>query len=148
MYLSVCVCLYVCLHVCVLSYFSMCTWICHDMYLSTYSLHVLVYILATCTCLHTRYMYLSTYSLHVLVYILTTCTCLHTHYMYLSTYSLHVLVYILTTCTCLQTYYMYLSADGQGDAISTDPKIAPVNDQPSVYGELTDSGQMVQNYNC
>ena len=35
--------------------------------------------------LHTHYMYLSTYSLHVLVYILTTCTCLHTHYMYLST---------------------------------------------------------------
>ena len=36
-------------------------------------------------------------SLHVLVYILTTCTCLRTHYMYLSPYSLHVLVYILTT---------------------------------------------------
>ena len=50
-------------------------------------------------CLQTHYMYLSTYSLHVLVYILTTCTCLHTHYMYLFTYSLHVLVYILTTCT-------------------------------------------------
>ena len=42
---------------------------------------------------------------------------------------------------------MHLSTGGQGDAISTDPKIAPVNDQPSVYGELTDSGQMVQNYN-
>ena len=81
----------------------------HYMYLSTYSLHVLVYTLTTCTCLHTHYMYLSTYSLHVLVYILTTCTCLHTHYMHLSTYSLHVLVYILTTCTCLHTHYMYLS---------------------------------------
>ena len=62
--------------------------------------------------------------------------------------SLHVLVYILTTCTCLHTHYMYLSTGGQGDAISTDPKIAPVNDQPSVYGELTDSRQMIQNYNC
>ena len=81
----------------------------HYMYLSTYSLHVLVYILTTYTCLHTHYMYLSTYSLHVLVYIFTTCTCLHTHYIYLSTYSLHVLVYILTTCTCLHTHYMYLS---------------------------------------
>ena len=78
----------------------------------------------------------------------TTCTCLRNHYMHLSTYSLHVLVYILTTCTCLHTHYMYLSTGGQGDAISTDPKTAPVNDQPSVYGELTDSGQMVQNYNC
>ena len=68
---------------------------------------------------------------------------------YLSTYSLHVLVYIFTTCTSLHiTHYMYLSTGGQGDAISTDPKIAPVKDQPSVYGELTDSGQMVQNYNC
>ena len=56
----VCVCLHICLHVCVLSYFSMCTWICHYMYLSTYSLYVLVYILTTCTCLHTHYMYLST----------------------------------------------------------------------------------------
>ena len=43
---------------------------------------------------------------------------------------------------------MYLSTGGQSEVISTDPKIAPVNDQPSVYGELTDSGQMVQKYNC
>ena len=85
----------------------------------------------------------------------TTCSCLHTHYIYLSTYSLHVLIYILTTCTCLHTHHMYLSAGGQGDAIFTDLKITPindlkitpVNDQPSVFGELTDSGQMVQNYN-
>ena len=104
MYVSVCVCLHVCLHVCVLS-------------------------------------------LHVLVYILTTCTCLHTHYMHLSTYSLHVLVYILTTCTCLHTHYMYLSTGVQSEVISTDPKISPVNDQPSVYGELTHSGQMVQTCN-
>ena len=61
--------------------------------------------------------------------------------------SLHVLVYILTTFTCLHTHYMYLSTGGQSEVISTDPKIAPVNEQPSVYGELTDSGQMVQNYN-
>ena len=80
-------------------------------------------------------------SLHVLVHILTTCTCPHT-------YSLHVLVCILTTYTCLRTHYMYLSTGGRSEVISTDPKIAPVNDQPSVYGELTDSGQMVQNYNC
>ena len=98
MNVSVCVCLHVCLHVCVLLYFSMCTWI--------------------------------------------------YHYMYLSTYSLHVLVYILTTCTCLHTRYMYFSTGGRSEVISTDPKIAPVNEQPSVYGELTDSGQMVQNYNC
>ena len=78
--------------------------------------------------------------------ILTTCTWLHTHYMYLSTYSLHVLVYTLTTCTCLHTHY--LSTGVQSEVISTDPKIAPVNDQPSVYGELTHSGQMVQTYNC
>ena len=78
-------------------------------YLSTYSLRVLVYILTTCTCLHTHYMYLSTYSPHVFVYILTTCTCLHTHCMYLSlsTYSLHVLIYILNTCTCLDTHYIF-----------------------------------------
>ena len=84
----------------------------HYMYLSTYSLHALVYILTTCTCLHTHHMYLSTYSLHVLVYIciLTTytCTCLHTHYICLSTHSLQALVYTLTTCTCLHTHYMYL----------------------------------------
>ena len=54
------------------------------------SLHVLVYILTTCTCLHTHYMYLSTFSLHV----------------YLSTYSLHVLGYILTTCTCVLTAFI------------------------------------------
>ena len=83
--------------------------------------------LTTCTRLHTHYMYSSTHSLHVLVYIHTTCTCLHTtctclhtRYMYLSTYTLymylsthslhvliyilHVLVYILTTCTCLHTH--------------------------------------------
>ena len=195
-----CACMYafmsVCcrISVCVRGYVATCT-----VYVRTYSPHVLVYILTTCTCLHTHYMYLSTYSLHlqclhthymylstyslhVLVYILTTCTCLHTHYiynvyilttctclhthymylstyslhiqylhthyMYLSTYLLHVLVYILTTCTCLHTQYMYLSTGGQSEVISTDPKIAPVNDQPSVYGELTDSGQMVQNYNC
>ena len=38
-------------------------------YVSPNSLHVLVYIIlfTTCTCLHTHYMYLSTYSLHVLV---------------------------------------------------------------------------------
>ena len=79
-------------------------------YLCTYSLHVLVYILITCICLHTHCIY-------ILGSILTTCTCLHTHYMYLlhthymylSTYSLHVLVYIFTTCTCLHTHYMYLS---------------------------------------
>ena len=116
-------CLHVCLHACVLSYFSMCTWICH-------------------------YMYLSTYLLHVFAYLLTTCTCPHTHHMYLSAYSLHVLVYILTTCTCLHTYYMYLSTGDQSEVISTDPKIAPVNDQLSVYGERTNSVQMVQNYNC
>ena len=104
MYISVC--LHVCLHVCVLSHFSMCTWIC-------------------------RYMYLSTYSLHVLVYILTTCTCLHTHYMYLSTYSLHVLVYIITTCTCLHYHYMYLSTGGQSACVNV-----PIKDQLTVYGEL------------
>ena len=49
----------------------------------------------------------------------------------------------VTTCTCLHTYYMYLSTGGQSEVISTDPKIAPVNDQPSVYGELTNSGQIV-----
>ena len=63
--------------------------------------------------------------------------------MYLSMYSLHVHVYILTTCTCLHTHYMYLSTGVQSEVISTDPKISPVNDQPSVYGELTDSGQMI-----
>ena len=52
-------CLHVCLHVCVLLYFSMCTWICHCTYMSTYSLHVFVYIPTTCICLHTHYMYLS-----------------------------------------------------------------------------------------
>ena len=71
----------------------------------------------------------------------TTCTCLHI-------YLLHVLVHILTTCTCLHTHYMYLSTGVQSEVISTDPKISPVNDQPSVYGELTHSGQMVQTYNC
>ena len=125
MYLSACVpvCMPSCLCVVVFQY----------VYVDMYSLHVLVYILNTCTCLHTHYN--------------VTCTCLHTHYMYLSTYSLHVVVYILTTCTCLHTHYMYLSTGGRSEVISSDPKIAPVNDQPSVYGELTDSGQMVQNYN-
>ena len=60
--------------------------------------------------------------------------------------SQHVLGYIPTTCTCLHTHYMYLSTGVQSEIISTDPKIAPVNDQPSVYGELTHSGQMVQTY--
>ena len=85
----------------------------------------------TCTVLHTHYMYISTYSLHVLVYIHTTCTCLHTHYMYLSTYSLHVLVYILTTCTCLHTHYMYLSTGVQSSCVNV-----PIKDQLTVYGEL------------
>ena len=66
MYVSVCVpaCMPSCLCVVVFQY------VYKDM-----SLHVLD-ILTTCTCLHTHYMYLSTYSLHVPVYILTTCTCL------------------------------------------------------------------------
>ena len=62
--------------------------------------------------------------------------------------SLHVLVYILATCTCVHTHYMYLSTGDQSEVISTDPKIAPVNDQLSVYGELTNSVQMVQNDYC
>ena len=85
-------------------YSTMHCGVCAFMYLRLYhqnSLHILVYILTTCTCLHTHYMHLSAYSLHVLVYTLTTCT-------YLSTYSLHVLVYILTTCTCLHTHYMFI----------------------------------------
>ena len=91
------------------------------MCLSTYSLHVLVYV-------HARYMYcLHTCYMCALVYMFTTCTCLHsqyiyvllyirTHYMYLttytlhmylSTYSLHVLVCILATCTYLHTYLLH-----------------------------------------
>ena len=54
----------------------------------------------TCTCLHARYMYLSTYSPHVLVYILTTCTGLRTHYMYLSAYSLYVYRWSKFLCEC------------------------------------------------
>ena len=59
-------------------------------------------------------------SLHVLVYMLATCTCLHTHHMYLSTYSLHVLVYVLTTCTCLHTHYM--STGGQSSCVNVPIK--------------------------
>ena len=77
-----------------------------------------------------------------------SCLCVVVfNYVYVDM-SLHVLVYILTTCTCVHTHYMYVSTGGRSEVISTDPKIAPVNYQPSVYGELTDSGQMVQNYNC
>ena len=62
----------------------------------------------------------------------------------------------MPSCLCLVVFqyvyvdchYMYLSTGAQCGVISTDPKIAPVKDQPSVYGELTDSGQTVQNYNC
>ena len=82
-----------------------------------------------CVCLHVY--------LHVCVLsYVSMCTC---YYMYLSTYSLHVY-------TCLHTHYMYLSTGDQSEAISTDPKISPVSDQLLVYGELIDSGQMVQNY--
>ena len=57
--------------------------------------------------------YLSTYSLHVLVYMLTTCTCLHAHYMHLSTYSLHVLVYMFTIVTCTVLFIKKLNDIGR-----------------------------------
>ena len=69
-----------------------------------------------------------------------SCLCVVAfQYAYMIGYVIHVLVYILTTYTCLHTHYMYLSTGGQSEVISTDPTIAPVNDQPSVYGEPTDS---------
>ena len=95
---------------------------------SPISLHVLVYKLTTCTCLHTHYMYLSTYSLQVLVYILTTCTCLHTHYMYLSTYSLHILV-------CSQPLSV-VNNRMQSDAYVSTYYCIPIDQTPSDIGLL------------
>ena len=85
----------------------------------------------------------------VSIYVLEcVCACMYAFMSVCCCISVCVRRYVLTTCTCLHTHYVYLSTGVQSEVISTDPKIAPVNYQPSVYGELTDSGQMVQNYNC